>query len=50
MPTTLAEFEAVWPQLAKDLTEICNQSNLPEQPLKWFQDVNDTFNQLQWHD
>ncbi|KAG8628201.1 hypothetical protein KVT40_004074 [Elsinoe batatas] len=36
MPTTLKEFEAVFPQLVEDLTEICKQSNLPEQPLEWF--------------
>ncbi|KAF2153436.1 ERG20 farnesyl diphosphate synthase [Myriangium duriaei CBS 260.36] len=36
MPTTLKEFESVWPQLVEDLTEICKQNNLPKQPLEWF--------------
>ncbi|GAM84010.1 hypothetical protein ANO11243_020010 [Dothideomycetidae sp. 11243] len=36
MPTTLKEFESVFPQLVEDLTEICKQSNLPQQPLDWF--------------
>ncbi|KAF2455710.1 ERG20 farnesyl diphosphate synthase [Lineolata rhizophorae] len=37
MPTTLAEFEAVFPQLVADLTDHCRQYNLPENATNWYQ-------------
>ncbi|KAF1346089.1 ERG20 farnesyl diphosphate synthase [Delphinella strobiligena] len=37
MPTTLKEFESVWPQLVEDVSEHCRRYKLPEQALTWFQ-------------
>ncbi|KAF2816218.1 farnesyl pyrophosphate synthetase [Mytilinidion resinicola] len=36
MPTTLKEFESVWPRLLEDLTEHCKAYKLPQQSLDWF--------------
>lgn len=36
MPTTLKQFESVFPRLVEDLTAECKKSNLPAQPLEWF--------------
>ncbi|KAL1302978.1 hypothetical protein AAFC00_003295 [Neodothiora populina] len=36
MPTTLKEFESVWPQLVEDLKAECGQHKLPDQALNWF--------------
>ena len=38
-PTTLKEFEAVFPQLVEDLSEHCRGYGLPDNALKWFQEV-----------
>ena len=38
-PTTLKEFESVFPSLVEDLTQQCKAYNLPGNALKWFQDV-----------
>jgi len=37
MPVTLKQFESVFPQLIKDLSEHCKQYNLPTQALTWFE-------------
>ncbi|KAF2191838.1 farnesyl pyrophosphate synthetase [Zopfia rhizophila CBS 207.26] len=37
MPTTLKEFESVWPRLVQDLKEHCKQYKLPQQSLDWFE-------------
>lgn len=39
MPTTLKEFESVFPTLVKDLKENCEKYNLPEHALNWFETV-----------
>lgn len=39
MPTTLKEFETVFPKLVEDLKEHCQKYKLPEQALKWFEQV-----------
>ena len=39
MPTTLKEFEAVFPTLVKDMKEHCQSYKLPEQALTWFEQV-----------
>jgi len=39
MPTTLKEFEAVFPKLVADLKQHCEQYKLPTQALKWFEEV-----------
>lgn len=39
MPTTLKEFESVFPQLVEDLTEHCKAYKLPTQALTWYQQV-----------
>lgn len=39
MPTTLKEFEAVFPSLVEELTEHTKQYGPPSDALKWFQDV-----------
>lgn len=39
MPTTLKEFEAVFPSLAEDLSQHATTFKLPENALKWFQEV-----------
>ncbi|KAF2841155.1 ERG20 farnesyl diphosphate synthase [Patellaria atrata CBS 101060] len=36
MPTTLKEFESVWPQLVEALADHCRQYKLPDNALKWF--------------
>lgn len=36
MPTTLKEFESVFPQLVEDLTEHCRHYNLPKNALDWY--------------
>ncbi|KAK4500980.1 hypothetical protein PRZ48_006786 [Zasmidium cellare] len=38
MPTTLKEFETVFPKLVEDLKEHCQKYKLPEQALKWFEE------------
>lgn len=40
MPTTLKEFETVFPKLVEDLKEHCQKYKLPEQALKWFEQVS----------
>lgn len=42
MPTTLKEFESVFPQLVEDLSEHCRKYKLPEQALTWYQQVLQT--------
>ncbi|KAI9664178.1 MAG: Farnesyl pyrophosphate synthetase [Alyxoria varia] len=37
MPTSLADFETVFPSLIEDLSEHCRQHNLPTNSLDWFQ-------------
>ncbi|RMY68445.1 hypothetical protein D0863_07104 [Hortaea werneckii] len=37
MPTSLKDFEAVFPRLREDLKEHCTHYKLPEQALKWFE-------------
>lgn len=39
MPTTLKEFEGVFPKLVADLKQHCEQYKLPTQALKWFEEV-----------
>ena len=39
MPTTLKEFETVFPTLVEDLKEHCKKYKLPEQALSWFEQV-----------
>lgn len=36
MPTTLKDFESVWPRIVEDITSHAKQYRLPEQPLDWF--------------
>lgn len=43
MPTTLKEFEAVFPTLVEDLLAHCKQYGLPTQALTWFEKVSGTF-------
>lgn len=38
-PTTLQEFESVWPRIVADLKDHCKQYNLPQQSLDWFTKV-----------
>lgn len=40
MPTTLQEFESVWPRILDDLTEHCKGYKLPQQSLDWFRMVS----------
>ena len=40
MPTTLKEFESVWPRLVEDLADHCTQYKMPQQPLDWFVEVS----------
>lgn len=40
MPTILKDFEAVFPRLREDLKEHCTHYKLPEQALKWFEQVH----------
>lgn len=39
MPTTLKEFESVFPKLVEDLKNHCKESNLPTQALDWIEQV-----------
>lgn len=39
MPTTLKEFESVFPQLVEDVSEHCRKYRLPDNILQWFQHV-----------
>lgn len=39
MPTTLKEFESVWPRIVADLQEHAKQYKLPQQSLDWFTKV-----------
>jgi hypothetical protein len=39
MPTTLKEFETVFPRLVEDLTAHCKSYGLPEKELKWYEKV-----------
>jgi farnesyl diphosphate synthase len=39
MPTTLKEFESVWPRIVADLQDHCKQYKLPQQSLDWFTKV-----------
>lgn len=39
MPTTLKEFESVWPRIVADLQDHCRQYKLPQQSLDWFTKV-----------
>lgn len=39
MPTTLKEFESVWPRIVADLEAHCKSYKLPQQPLDWFVQV-----------
>lgn len=41
MPTTLKEFEAVFPLLVEDLSQHAKSYGLPENALKWYQEVSD---------
>lgn len=38
-PISLKEFESVFPQLVEDLSQHSKQYGLPEDALKWYQDV-----------
>ena len=42
MPTTLKEFESVWPRIVADLEGHCKQYKLPQQSLDWFIKVGST--------
>jgi len=39
MPTTLKEFESVWPQLVEDVKKQCNAYGLPKNALDWLEKV-----------
>ena len=39
MPTTLKEFETVFPTLVEDMKEHCKKYKLPDQALTWFEKV-----------
>lgn len=40
MPTTLKDFETVFPTLVNDLKEHCQKYKLPDQALNWFEHVS----------
>lgn len=40
MPTTLKDFESVFPKLVEDITAQCNQYNLPRNALEWYEKVS----------
>jgi hypothetical protein len=42
MPTTLKQFESVFPKLVADLKQHAEQYKLPTQALKWFEEVGQT--------
>lgn len=53
MPTTLKEFETVFPKLVEDVKEHCKSYKLPEQALKWYEQVQippTLILSLQFHD
>lgn len=39
MPTSLKQFETVFPTLVADLKENCKKYSLPDQALTWFEKV-----------
>lgn len=39
MPTTLKDFESVWPRIVADLESHAKSYKLPQQPLDWFVQV-----------
>ena len=39
MPTSLKDFETVFPRLVEDLKEHCKHYKLPDQALTWFEQV-----------
>jgi hypothetical protein len=39
MPTTIKEFESVWPRIRADLQAHCQQYKLPQDSLDWFSKV-----------
>ena len=39
MPTSLKDFESVFPQLVEDMKDNCKRYNLPTQALTWFEKV-----------
>lgn len=39
MPTTLKDFESVFPKLVDDLSAQCKQYNLPANALEWYEKV-----------
>jgi hypothetical protein len=39
MPTTIEEFESVWPRIRADLQAHCEQYKLPQDSLDWFTKV-----------
>ena len=43
MPTTLKQFEAVFPSLVEDLSQHASTFELPENALKWYLEVNKLF-------
>lgn len=51
MPTTLKEFEAIFPSLVEDLSQHAISYSLPENALKWYQDVrkHSLFSTLSYH-
>jgi len=40
MPTTLKDFESVFPRLVEDLSQQCQQYGLPKNALEWYQKVD----------
>ena len=40
MGTTRKDFEAVFPSLVDDLVEHCKQYNMPDNALKWYEQVS----------
>ena len=49
MPTTLKEFESVWPRIVADLQDHCKGYNLPKQSLDWFTKVFPPLNETLKH-
>jgi len=37
MPTTLKDFESVFPRLVQDLSQHCQQYGLPKNALEWYE-------------
>ena len=48
MPTTLKEFESVWPRIVADLEDHCKQYKLPKQSLDWFVEVGMRLGMPRW--